>query len=175
MEKSTFDELTSIRLDNGEALPSLQAYLEKAQACPDLKLILELKEHSTPQKETQAATQIVDMVNQYRLAERTEYISFSLHATKEFIRMAPDIPVYYLNGELSPSELKAIGCAGLDYSWTDIKKHPGWIDEAHRMGLKVNVWTVNNKADMQWLIKRGVDLITTNEPLLLESLLKEKE
>lgn len=173
MEKSTFNELTSLKLDNGEPLPSLRAYLEKAKEYPRLKLILELKKHGTPEKETQAVTQIVTMVNQAGLADRTEYISFSLHATKEFVRLAPDTPVYYLNGDLPPKELKALGCAGLDYSWKDIRQHPEWIDEAHSLDLKVNVWTVNKEDDMKWLIKQGVDFITTNEPLLLQSLLKE--
>lgn len=173
METSTFNELTALQLDNGESLPSLKAYLEKAKEHPHLKLILELKKHRTPEKETQAVTQIINMVNQFGLADRTEYISFSLHVTKEFIRLAPGVAVYYLNGELSPKELKDIGCAGLDYSWKDIRKHPGWINEAHRLGLKVNVWTVNKEDDMRWLIKQGVDFITTNEPLLLQSLLKE--
>lgn len=43
------------------------------------------------------------------------------------------------------------------------------------LDLKANVWTVNNKNDMEWLIEKGVDSTTTNEPLLLQSLLEEKE
>ena len=42
--------------------------------------------------------------------DRTEYITFSQHATKEFIRLAPKgTPVYYLTGDLTPKELKAWG------------------------------------------------------------------
>ena len=47
---------------------------------------------------------------------------------KEFIRLAPaGTPVFYLNGELSPKELKELGAAGLDYHMGVIKKHPEWI------------------------------------------------
>ena len=55
------------------------------------------------------------MVKKMGLENRMEYITFSLHAMKEFIRLAPaGTPVYYLNGELSPKELKELGAAGLD-------------------------------------------------------------
>lgn len=173
MEASTFAELTAVRLDNGECLPSLQAYLKKAQRYPDLKLVLELKAHRTPERETQAVKQILKMIKRYGLEKRTEYISFSLHAVKTFVRLS-DAPVYYLNGELTPQELKDLGCAGLDYAMNKIRKHPEWIDEAHRLGLKVNVWTVNQQEDLEWLIDKGVDFITTNEPVLLQSLLEKK-
>ena len=100
------------------------------------------------------------------LENRMEYITFSLHAMKEFIRLAPaGTPVFYLNGELSPKELKDLGAAGLDYHMGVIKKHPEWIKEAHDLGLKVNVWTVDKAEDMKWLIDQKVDFITTNEPV----------
>ena len=34
---------------------------------------------------------------------------------------------------------------GLDYSLKVIKKHPEWVKQAHDLGLKVNVWTVNKE------------------------------
>lgn len=174
MQKSTAAKLAKVKLDNGEPLPTLKAYLEEALEHPNIELILELKSHKTPERETQAAEKIVEMVKEYGLENRTQYIAFSLHATKEFIRLAPaGTPVYYLNGELSPRELKEIGCAGLDYNLGVIRKHPEWITEAHELGLKVNVWTVNKDKDMEWLIDRGVDFITTNEPVLLQELIKK--
>lgn len=110
------------------------------------------------------------------LESRMEYITFSLHAMKEFIRLAPaGTPVFYLNGELSPKELKGLGATGLDYHMGVIKKHPEWIKEAHDLGLKVNVWTVDEAEEMKWLIEQKVDFITTNEPVvLLEELKKNK-
>ena len=43
---------------------------------------------------------------------------------KEFIRLAPaGTPVYYLNGELSPKELKELGAAGpVSYTHLDVYK-----------------------------------------------------
>lgn len=174
METSTEKECTSIILDNGENLPTLKQYLSKAKQLKT-RLILELKAHKTPEQETRAVKQIVKMIKKMGLADRTEYITFSRHACKEFIRLAPkDTPVYYLEGDLSPKELKEWGCAGPDYHLSVFKKHPEWIKECHDLGMKVNAWTVNDAKDMEWLIGEGVDFITTNEPVLLQEILKRK-
>ncbi|RGM46949.1 MULTISPECIES: glycerophosphodiester phosphodiesterase family protein [Bacteroides] len=171
MQKSTTQECTAVILDNGEPLPTLQQYLEKAKGLKT-RLILELKAHKTPEQETHAVESIVKMVKDMGLEDRMEYITFSRHATKEFIRRAPQgTPVYYLEGDLTPEELKEWGCTGPDYHYSVFKKHPEWIKECHNLGLKVNAWTVNNVKDMEWLINHKVDFITTNEPILLEETL----
>ncbi len=175
METSTAAQSTAVVLDNGEHLPTLKQYLEKGKEVRT-RLILELKAHKTPEQETRAVETIVRMVKEMGLEERTEYISFSPHATREFIRLAPQgTPVYYLNGDIAPKELKAWGCVGADYHYKVFKKHPEWISQCHELGMKVNAWTVNKREDMEWLIAQGVDFITTNEPLLLQQILEEQK
>lgn len=175
MQTSTAKECTAVKLDNGEQLPTLQQYLAKAKQLKT-RLILELKAHKTPEQETRAVESIVKMVKDMGLEDRTEYITFSKHATKEFIRLAPKgTPVFYLEGDLSPQELKAWGCAGPDYHYSVFQKHPEWIKECHDLGMKVNAWTVNDAKDMKRLIGQGVDFITTNEPVLLQEILQGKQ
>ena len=164
---------TALRLGNGEHVPTLRQYLAKALEL-NTRLILELKPHKTSAQETRAVEGIVQMVRDLNLESRVEYISFSLHAVKEFIRLAPQgTPVYYLNGDLPPRELKALGCAGPDYHFSVFKEHPEWIKECHDLGMKVNAWTVNDAKDMRWLVGQGADYITTNAPVLLQQLLQE--
>ncbi|MDD6472084.1 MAG: glycerophosphodiester phosphodiesterase family protein [Bacteroidales bacterium] len=173
IQDASLKTCSTITLDNGEQLPTLRQYLKKARKL-QVKIILELKSHRTPEQETEACRQITEMVSQLHLEDRMEYIAFSLHATKELIRLAPQgTPVYYLNGDLNPSQLKAIGCAGPDYHIKVFKEHPEWIDECHRLGMKVNVWTVDNPDDMDFFIEKGVDFITTNEPVLLQTKLEK--
>lgn len=175
MQESAAQVCTAVVLDNGEPLPTLQQYLEAAKALKT-RLILELKAHKTPEQETRAVQGIVKMVKDLGLDNRMEYITFSRHATKEFIRLAPaGTPVFYLEGDLSPQELKTWGCAGPDYHFSVFKKHPEWIKQCHDLGMKVNAWTVNSAKDMEWLIGQGVDFITTNEPVLLQEILKKKQ
>jgi glycerophosphoryl diester phosphodiesterase len=45
------------------------------------------------------------------------------------------------------------------------------IDEAHRQGMQVHAWTVNDADDMRWLLDLGVDGIMTDRAELLRDLL----
>lgn len=172
MEGTSSSKLQKLKLANGESLPTLAQYLKAAQPLRT-RLILELKAHSTPKKETQAIEKIIALVQQYGLQERMEYISFSKHAVETFIRLAPaGTPVFYLDGNLSPRQLKEMGCAGADYHYSVFRKHPEWIGECHDLGLKVNAWTVNKEEEMKWLIHQKADFITTNEPLTLQRLIR---
>jgi glycerophosphoryl diester phosphodiesterase len=51
---------------------------------------------------------------------------------------------------------------------------PGFIRAAHRFGLPVQVWTVNDGADMVHLLDMGVDAIMTDRPTLLRDLLRKR-
>lgn len=160
-----YADLSKFRLLNGEKLPTLEAYLKKGKELTGMKLIFELKSHATPERNREAARKSVEMVEKMGLGERTEYITFNLDAGKEFIRLSPHTPVYYLNGELAPAELKELGFAGLDYHVSVIKKNPSWIKECKTLGLKTNVWTVNDPAVMKEMVEYGVDFITTDAPV----------
>ena len=171
MEKKSAEEITNLKLANDEHLPTLQQYFEAAQKTT-IKLILELKRLNTPELETETVKKIIAMAKIYNLDNRIEYISFSQHATEEFIRLSPKgTPVYYLNGNLDPQQLKAMGCAGPDYNLKIFKQNPQWIVQCHELGLKVNVWTVNSIENMEWCIQHKIDFITTDEPIALQNLL----
>ena len=47
------------------------------------------------------------------------------------------------------------------------------IAEAHALGLKVVVWTVNDPADMARLIKLGIDGLITDRPDIAKKLVSE--
>lgn len=173
MEYSNSDKLLAKNLSNGESLPTLSAYLDNGKEL-NTRLILELKPHKSEAHETEAVENIIKMVREKGLENRIEYITFSLHAMKKIISMAPTgTLVYYLNGELTPQELKDLGATGADYHINVYREHPEWIDELHALGMKVNVWTVNSATDMQWCIDKGIDFITTNNPVELQKMLQK--
>ena len=51
---------------------------------------------------------------------------------------------------------------------------PGFIREAHRRNLPVQVWTVDEAADMRRLLKWGVDGIQTDRPDVLARVMVEE-
>lgn len=168
IETAKWKQLKDMRLKNGEPLPTLDQMLECGKHLTT-RLIVEMKPHKNKEQEKEAARKIVKMVKDKGLEDRVEYITFSYAGMKNLKEMAPHgTPVYYLNGELSPAQLAELDIAGIDYSIKVMREHPQWIDEAHSLGMKVNVWTVNSDRDMEWCINYGVDFITTNAPERLQ-------
>ena len=188
VDSCSYNELMAYTLGNGEKLPPLEEILDIAKkqdeaweaagrrrADGDLftKTIIEIKGHSTPEREVEAARAVHEMVLSYGLESEVEYISFSKVICEELLRLAGETPVAYLNGDLAPKELKEKGYAGLDYNIGVMRNNETWFTEAHDMGLTVNVWTVDTEEDMRYLIEKGTDYITTNEPLLLQKIIGE--
>ena len=173
IQSCTYKELRNLRLSNGEKLPTLKKLLKRARKLKNIQLVFELKPHATQARNQEAARASAAMIEKMKLVDRTDYISFSLDACKEFIRIAPQNKVFYLNGELDPQALKKLGFAGLDYHYKKIQEHPEWVKECRALNMQTNVWTVNEKEVMQEMIDLGVDYITTNEPEDLQELLKK--
>ncbi|WP_290539723.1 glycerophosphodiester phosphodiesterase family protein [Alistipes sp.] len=173
MEKSTAKEITAIVLPNGENIPTLDAYLELVASKPDTRLILEMKSLSDYTREDLAAEKIVKQLRKHGVLDRTDIIAFSINACLAFKKLIPDTKIHYLNGDLPPKSIKNLGLAGIDYSMGVLRRHPQWVKEAHELGLEVNVWTVDEEADMNYFIDLGVDYITTDYPERLQALLKK--
>lgn len=173
MEKATFTEATAVKLDNGENLPSLDAYLQLVKSKPSTRLVLEMKSLSDLRREDLAAAKIVEALKCYELLDRTDIIAFSINACLAFKKLLPENKIYYLDGDLTPKKIRKLGLAGIDYSMKALRKHPEWVKQAHENGLEVNVWTVDSEEDMKYFIDLGVDYITTNQPEQLQALLKK--
>lgn len=168
--ETPFKELKKIKLKNGEKLPTLKKYLKKGKK-QDIQLILEIKSHKSKEVEDKMASDIVKMVRKMGLEKQVEYIAFSLNICEQLAKLTPESEIAYLNGNISPAELKKKGINGIDYNQKVLENHPEWIKEAHDLGMKVNVWTVNKVDMMQKFIDLKVDYITTDYPLEVQKLL----
>jgi glycerophosphoryl diester phosphodiesterase len=171
IEDCDYKTLKNLRLKNGEKLPTLKQYLRKGKTHRNLKLILEIKPHSSRENEARAVQTIVALVAGMKLEAQVEYISFSLFACKEAHRLSPASQVAYLSGNLAPAELQQAGLTGLDYNQGVFDSHPEWIVEARALGLSVNVWTVNDPVQMRELVDLGVDgIVSDHADLALRTL-----
>ena len=169
--ETPYKKLKNLKIKNGEKLPTLKNYLKKGKKL-NIQLILEAKPLPTKEMEDQAIATIVKMVKKMGLEKQVEYISFSLNMCEQLAKLTPESEIAYLEGDIAPAELKKKGINGIDYHVNVIlNKHPEWVKEAHDLGMKVNVWTVNNESDMKKLIDMKVDYITTDQPLELQKLL----
>lgn len=172
IERSKAADVTAQRLPNGENVPTLEQYLDAAQTL-QTRLVFELKPHADKKHELRAVKLLLKMMKRKGLTDRVDYITFSRNAFEALLKSVPEgTPVYYLNGEITPDELKQMGAAGMDYELAVLREHPEWIKRCHELGMKVNVWTVNSTEDLAWCISQGVDFITTNEPVRLQQMTK---
>lgn len=176
IEDTTFATLMNHRLQNGEFIPTLQQYLTEGSKIEGCQLILEIKPHRNEVRDKRIADVCVELVRTLGLEKKTEYISFSKVVCQRLHEITPDSKVAYLNGELSPAQIKEMGLTGIDYNEKVFVKHPEWLQEAKQLGVEVNVWTVDGEENLRHHVNlEGVDLITTNDPEILKGILAEQE
>ena len=175
LQTSTYAQCKDLTLANGEKMPELKEFLQIMKKTKSrMKLIIEIKKHDRLADNLAAARATVKAVDEYGVADKVEYISFSLDACKELVRCAPKARVAYLNGDITPAVLHIDKITGIDYHLDVLRNNPHWVDEAHGLDMDVNVWTVDKVADMQEMKKLGVDFITTNKPLEAIKVCNEK-
>ncbi len=165
---STYSELQNLKLENGETLPTLAAYLEQAQKKTSVKIIIEIKHKKDGELEKRTALEVVNLVSDLKMEQQVEYISFSMNMCKELVKLSPKTPIAYLAYKdfvVSPKELKELGISGLDYHYSLLLQKPEFVEEAKAAGITVNVWTANDPIIIQKLIDLKVDYITTDEPV----------
>ena len=174
VNRSTKEQVQAILLTSGEKVPTLDEYLQQMTKSKATKLIIEVKNQPTPQLETELVEKTVAAVEKYGLQSEVEYIAFRPWVCTELVRLAPKgTPIAYLNGDYDPEYVKGMGCAGIDYNYKKLQKKPSIIKKAHKLGLFVNIWTVNKEEDIRWCIEQGADFITTDDPMLVKKVIKD--
>lgn len=176
----TLRQLSAFTLKNGETVPTLDEFLEAcSQAIKEqlpherhTRLFFEIKPLECKEQRYCLLGQIIEAMGKYQLHDDIFFISFDLDACMMMAQLMPDMPVAYLEGDLSPKQLQEKGISDLDYHWSKFDAHPEWVEEAHNLGMTVNVWTVNTPEKAKEMLRLGVDYITTDEPLLMREWLE---
>ena len=167
ISENIFKVLENLELKNGENIPTLKSYLEKGKENPALKLMIELKPMHSEIKENVLVQKAIQLVKELDVESQTEFISFSLNICEQLKKAEPSFKVHYLNGDLSPLEIKEKGLNGIDYHYSVFVKNPTWISEAKTLGFTTNSWTVNDIEIFKMLRNQGIDFVTTDIPHLL--------
>jgi len=172
IEKTSYSELAKLPLSNGEVLPTLRQYLLSGlRDNHQTRLVVEIKPSGISKERGKIiADKVVQLVTELQAERMVVYISFDYDILKRIKELRPYALTQYLNGDQTPKKLKEDGISGADYHISVFKMHPDWISIAKENGIVLNAWTVNTREEMQWLIDRKFDFITTNEPELLLTL-----
>jgi glycerophosphoryl diester phosphodiesterase len=174
IEKTNYSDLIDIKLSNGERLPTLRDYiLAGITNNSTTRLICEIKPSIISKERAKLiATNVVKLVHELNAEHYIVYISFDYDILLKIIELNPHAITQYLEGDKSPDQLKKDGITGADYHFSVYNSHPEWIESAKKNKIVLNAWTVNEASDMDNLLAKGFNFITTNEPELLSERIK---
>ena len=166
---TNYSDMGDIRLSNGEPVPTLEEYIKTAKA-EGIRLVIEIKKQRASANGSYTAARnnerVVDasiaLVKKYGYESMCDWIGFDYTSCRRVAATLPDACVQYLNGDLAPATCFNDGIKGIDYKMDKLTL--SWVESAHKLGMVVNVWTVDSATDMLKYIGWGVDFITTNEP-----------
>ncbi|MBR4826350.1 MAG: glycerophosphodiester phosphodiesterase [Bacteroidales bacterium] len=181
IEKHKYADFASDLLPNGERRPTLDEYLAQAAKCPTTKLIIELKPHNAEAREDALVAKTIEILKAQGMYDpkKVLFISFSRHICDLIAEQHPQFVNQFLSANVvkneNPKYYANRGINGVDYHFRMFSVNPGWIEEAHALGMSVNAWTVDKESDIKEMINLGVDAITSNYPLLVRELLGDKE
>ncbi len=109
---------------------------------------------------------ILALTKEMGMEDRVCYSSFNHYTVKRIHELKPDAEVgfLYADGPIDmPSYGEKYGVNALHPALYNLQ-YDGFIKECKEKGLKLNVWTVNEKEHMQLCCKYGVNAIITNYP-----------
>lgn len=173
IQKSTFADVRARKINGVHLIPSLQEFFAQAAKDKSMRLVLEVKKHANTKRETQVVEAVVSLIRKMKMENQIEFLSFSQHICKELMRVLPGSKVIYVNGDLSPKQLKEQGYAGLSYNLNVLMNAPEWIDEARALGLETTLWMVEQPDIAEWGIRHKVDFLSTNNPVMVKEVIKK--
>lgn len=158
----------------GHRIPTLE---EVFAAFPERRYIIEVK-----QSEPSLIAPLLDLIEHSGMRRRVLIASEHQAPIDEARALAPDIPTGFPSAEVA-GFMMAMAPEGEPFrsrgaalqippeyeSWRLVT--PQSVAAAHRMGVEVHVWTVNELAEMRALLALGVDGILTDYPARLAALL----
>lgn len=101
------------------------------------------------------------------LDNRVAVMSFATTALRRVRLLAPDVPTVKLLDRLKPKRRTGRMPAGVPIAGPGLhllRAYPEFVGRAHAHGHRVFAWTVDDPADIDYVLDLGVDTIITDRP-----------
>ncbi len=147
----------------GERVPTLEQVL--AEIGRELLINVELKDYACPWDDLPRAA--AALVQSMGMQARVLFSSFNPLALRRARKQAPEIPTGLLMMASDHRARRGL-YRTISHPWAchpeERMVHPGLIDDEHRRGRRVNVWTVDDAAQIRQLFEWGIDGVITVVP-----------
>ncbi len=155
---------------------------EVLEAFPGVLLNLDIKA-TDPEVEPYEGL-LAETLRAHRAGARVIVASFHDRALERFRRLAPDVATSAGTNEATAFYLAHL--AGEMRAWPFVALQvparvggievvtPAFVDIAHRSGVAVHVWTLNERSAMEAALAAGVDGVISDRPTVLAALLRER-
>lgn len=177
IKDTPYSELSGIRLDNGETIPSFRDFLKQEQDNQRVKLICELKRHGSDSRNAELFDRCYALAKSMKVENMIVWQTFSFELCKHIVSVDPYARVIYIctkeKDVKTPEEIVAAGLDGVNYSAAIYDAHPGFISEFHKRGLKANL-CLQDDPEVWKKYAKTVDLIGTNDPEGLRKILNQR-
>jgi len=180
----SLQELRRLPEGTEERMPTLQQVIDKFKG--KIKMVIEIKPRSLIRideaDDKLRAQKVVKMLEENGIANEAIVASFSMAALEEINNLNPNIETllfnlpgrflnWWFNVNRNIRNAKDLGVSSIARKHNTITK--GLIREAHKNGLQVYAYTVNDKKSMKKLINLGVDGIITDKPDIVHQVKSE--
>lgn len=159
----TIEQIRALRFQ-GEPIPTLGEVIEYVKP-RGVGLNIECKV-------AEVVPEVVRLLKQYKFQKMTIISSFNPRALTEVKKHDESIETAYLTAPvIYPFGLpraKKLGCAAIHPNKMQV--NAAYMAITRRLGLRVNVWTVNDEKSMRKLISLGANGIITNHPDVLNKI-----
>ncbi len=163
----------------GTQIPTLEEFLTLCEGSDIEIMNIELK--SPKKSETGIVEKTIDAVKAHGLFDKLIISSFDaslLVEAKRIDEKCKTALLYCINHFPDIKALLLPDAYGAELKCDALHPHflhvtPSYVKKLHRRGIKVNVWTVDNRALAKYLVKCGVDGIITNNPEMVKSVIEE--
>lgn len=170
IQNSTSAQVAAVTLANGEPVPTFRQYLAQAAKNTATRLVIEIKEHSDKARDFACIDSVMGTVREMRMEDFVEYIAFSFDDCKYILGKDPQARVGYLYGNYSPAKVYEDGIGCIDYPYETLFARMQIVLDAQKLGMFINIWTVDTEALMLKSIGYGIDAVTTDQPDKLKAL-----
>ena len=140
-----------------ERIPTLRSILQLARE-NQAGLVIEVKHPEDGPRYPHIEEQLLEELREENMIERVVVISFD----EETIRnLDPSLKRGFLFYQ--PTDLTQLGKLDWIGPYLGLVDRP-MVEQAHALGMKVNVWTVNEEQEMRRMLDIGADAVTTDSP-----------